>query len=177
MKFRNAKFNAAGSINCEIEHPKYGWIPFAATANDPAAHGREIHAAALASGPEPYADTRTLEDLRASKNAAINAARLKANQSHFTFAGKQIAVDQLSRSDIDAAHGLILAMQSLPPGWPGGWKAISNEFVPIPDAPTWLAFYGAMVAQGTANFEKAQALKLQLAQATTAADVESISWD
>lgn len=118
-----------------------------------------------------------VDALKAAKSAAINAARLKANQSHFTFAGKQIAVDPLSRSDIDGAHGIIVATGALPPGWPGGWKAISNEFVPIPDVPTWLAFYGAMVAQGTANFEKAQALKLQLAQATTAADVESISWD
>ena len=33
-----------------------------------------------------WEDPRTLDDLKAAKNAAINAARLRANQSHFTFA-------------------------------------------------------------------------------------------
>ena len=121
-----------------------------------------------------WEDPRTLADLKAAKNEAINAARLRANQSHFTFTGKQIATDPLSRSDIDGAHGIIVATGALPPGWPGGWKAINNEYVLIPDVPTWLAFYGAMVAQGTANFAHSQALKAQLAAATTPAEVEAV---
>ena len=121
-----------------------------------------------------WEDPRTLADLKAAKNAAINAARLRANQSHFTFAGKQIATDPLSRSDIDGAHGIVVATGALPPGWPGGWKAINNEYVLIPDVLTWLAFYGAMVAQGTANFNHSQALKAQLAAATTPAEVEAV---
>ncbi len=121
-----------------------------------------------------WVDPRTLAELKAAKNAAINAERLKANQSHFTFAGKQIATDPLSRSDIDGAHGIIVATGALPPGWPGGWKAMDNTICPIPDVPTWLAFYGTMVAQGTANFNHAQALKAQLAAATTPAEVEAV---
>lgn len=174
MQFRNAKFNAAGTIDCEIEHPTYGWIPFTADPNDPLDYGRNVYASALASGPAAYVDGRTLEDLKAAKNAAINAARLRANQSHFTFAGKQIATDPLSRSDIDGAHGIIVATGALPPGWPGGWKAMDNTICQIPDVPTWLAFYGAMVAQCTANFAHAQALKAQLAAATTPAEVEAV---
>jgi hypothetical protein len=121
-----------------------------------------------------WEDPRTLADLKAAKNAAINTARLAANQSHFTFAGKQIAVDALSRSDIDAAHGAWLMAGGPPPGWPGGWKAIDNTIIPIPDLPTWGAFYGAMVAQGTANFNHAQVLKAQIAAATTPEEVESV---
>lgn len=121
-----------------------------------------------------WEDLRTLADLKAAKNAAINAARLKANQSHFTFAGKQIAVDPLSRSDIDAAHGAILMLGAMPGGWPGGWKAMDNTIVPIADLTTWGQFYGAMVAQGTANFAHAQALKAQLAAATTAEEVAAV---
>lgn len=49
--FRNAVLLADGRIDCEIEHPVYGWIPFTADAADPEAHGREIHAAALATNP------------------------------------------------------------------------------------------------------------------------------
>lgn len=122
----------------------------------------------------PESDASSLSQAKARKNSAINAARLRANQSHFTFAGKQIAVDPLSRSDIDAAHGAILMLQSLPGGWPGAWKAMDNSYVSIPDVATWGAFYGAMVAQGTANFAHAQALKSQLAAATTLAEVEAV---
>jgi hypothetical protein len=121
--------------------------------------------------PDPAS---SLSDLKAAKNAAINAARLRANQSHFVFAGKQIAVDPLSRSDIDAAHGAILMLGAMPGGWPGGWKAMDNTILPIPDLATWGQFYGAMVAQGTSNFNHAQALKAQLAAATTPEEVEAV---
>lgn len=35
-------------IDCEIEHPRYGWIPFTANPDDPEEHGRLIHAAIIA---------------------------------------------------------------------------------------------------------------------------------
>lgn len=41
MNYRNARFLADGRIDCEIEHPQYGWIPYTA---DPASG---IDAAAL----------------------------------------------------------------------------------------------------------------------------------
>lgn len=173
INIRNPQFLADGRIDCEIEHPVHGWMPFTASASDAVEHGREIHAAALAMGPEDPLPL-SIEDIKAAKNAAINAARLSANQSHFTFAGKQIAVDPLSRSDIDAAHGAILMLGAMPGGWPGGWKALDNSIVPIADLATWGQFYGAMVAQGTANFAHAQALKAQLAAATTAEEVAAV---
>lgn len=122
-----------------------------------------------------WEDRRTLADVKAAKNSAINQARAAANSSTFPFQGKQIAVDQLSRSDIDATHGAILMLQALPPGWPGAWKAVDNDFVPIPDVATWGQFYGAMVATGTANFNHSQALKAQLAAASTLAEVEAVA--
>lgn len=45
MKWANAEQTV---INCEINHPDYGWIPFTASPNDPEEHGRNIHAACLA---------------------------------------------------------------------------------------------------------------------------------
>jgi hypothetical protein len=124
---------------------------------------------------EQWEDLRTLAEVKAAKNNAINQARATANTSTFPFQGKQIAVDQLSRSDIDATHGAILMLQALPPDWPGAWKAVDNDFVPIPDVATWGQFYGAMVAQGTANFSHSQALKAQLAAASTVAEVEAVA--
>lgn len=116
----------------------------------------------------------SVADMKAAKNAAINAARLLANESFFTFAGKQIAVDRMSRSDIDATHGAVLMLGAMPGGWPGAWKTADNSYVAIPDVATWGSFYGAMVAQGIANFAHSQALKAQLAAAATPEEVEAV---
>lgn len=42
--FRNAKYDEAGTITCEIEHPTFGWIPFTASPLDVEPHGRAIFA-------------------------------------------------------------------------------------------------------------------------------------
>lgn len=54
MRIRNTKYNVHGTINCEIEHPKYGWIPFTASPDDVEAHGRAIFAEAQKLSPAPY---------------------------------------------------------------------------------------------------------------------------
>ena len=126
---------------------------------------------------EPGAiDERAVERARRDKNTEINLARAAANQSTFTFAGKTIAVDALSRSDIDGANGIIALTGALPGGWPGAWKAVDNTYVTIPDVATWAAFYAAMVTQGTANFVYSQTLKATLTAATTLAEVDAIAW-
>lgn len=52
MSWANAEQTA---INCEINHPDYGWIPFTASPNDPEEHGRNIYAACLAGDHGPVA--------------------------------------------------------------------------------------------------------------------------
>lgn len=47
IEIRNISLLDDGRIDCEINHPVYGWIPFTANADDVEAHGREIHAIAL----------------------------------------------------------------------------------------------------------------------------------
>lgn len=54
MKIRNAAFNRFGTIDCEIEHPKFGWVPFTASPDDPEELGRDIHAVAIAGTVAPY---------------------------------------------------------------------------------------------------------------------------
>ena len=44
MDYRNAKHRANGTIDCEVNHPIYGWIPFTC---DPADIGAEFDVAAL----------------------------------------------------------------------------------------------------------------------------------
>ena len=123
--------------------------------------------------PEPVPD---LAPLKAAKNEEINAARLAANFSTFQHAGKAIACDQLSRSDIDGTNGFVVLYGALPPGWPGGWKAADNTYVAIATVADWKAFYSSMFAAGNANFAKAQALKGLLAAADTAAEIAAIHW-
>lgn len=117
-----------------------------------------------------------LPQLISAKNAEINAARLAANFSTFAHGGKQFACDQLSRSDIDGTNGFVSLYGTLPPGWPGGWKAIDNSYAPIATVTDWKAFYASMFAAGNANFAHAQALKALLAAASTADEVAAIHW-
>lgn len=45
---RNPSYNADGvTIDLEIKHPVFGWVPFTASPADVEAHGRAIHQAAL----------------------------------------------------------------------------------------------------------------------------------
>lgn len=77
MDGRNAKYNSDGSIDLEINHPLYGWIPFTARPDDEEDHGRAIHAAALAGDfgsiaayvPPPPPDPPSIEELR--ENASL----------------------------------------------------------------------------------------------------------
>lgn len=48
MDVRNLKFNEFGAVDCEINHPNYGWIPFTASPDDAEKFGRDIYAAAVA---------------------------------------------------------------------------------------------------------------------------------
>lgn len=52
MNYRNPKLLANGWIDCEIEHPEYGWIPFTCDPND---NGAQFDTAALFAEMQPHA--------------------------------------------------------------------------------------------------------------------------
>ena len=55
MEWRNPQYNQFGTIDCEINHPEYGWIPFTASPDDPEEHGRALHAEIMGHGQiAPY---------------------------------------------------------------------------------------------------------------------------
>ncbi len=119
----------------------------------------------------------TIAQAREAKNAEINRWREQANET-FEHGGKTFSADALSWKDISGAHGWIVATGAMPPGWPGAWKAVDNTFLAIGTVPEWLAFYGAAVATGSANFTHSQALKTYMNDpARTIAEVDAITWD
>ena len=123
-----------------------------------------------------WIEPRTIGEIKLARKTYVNTSRMVANQTSFTFEGKEIAVDPLSRSDIDATHGYILINNALPEGWPNGWKCIDNTYVDITTVEKWYQFYTAMVAQGTINFAHAQTLKAAIDAASTVEDVEAVVW-
>lgn len=182
-----------------------GEVVYSGTADDPDALGTEeiliVHGAShppggwfdfingyfpLPARPSPkhhfnytskqWEDPRTLADLKEERTRYVNTARLAANQSYFTHQGKRVAVDGLSRSDIDGVNGELTNTGDFPLGWPGAWKCLDNTWLPITTIGQWKAFYSSMVRQGTTNFGIAQSLKAQIEAATTPEEVTSIVW-
>lgn len=119
-----------------------------------------------------------LSSIKARKRAEINAWWLVANNGYFEFGGKRIAYTESDRVDIQGINNVVALTGAMPtnPDWPAAWKAIDNEWVPLPDIEAWIAFNVAIAERGTAHFKHAQELKAQLDLATTAAEIESITW-
>jgi hypothetical protein len=63
-----------------------------------------------------------------------------------------------------------------PESFPGAWKTADNTYIPMPSIDDFKAMYAAMTLQGAANFNHAQALKIQVANATTLQGVAAIRW-
>lgn len=58
LDYRNPRSNQYGGIDCEINHPDLGWIPFTAMPDDPEEYGRDIFQA-LIGVALPYQETET----------------------------------------------------------------------------------------------------------------------
>jgi len=74
MEYRNAQFTVAGHIDCEIKHPKFGWIPFTADPSDVESVGAEVFNAAKAYATEyvePPVDPKALATQARAKRDAL----------------------------------------------------------------------------------------------------------
>ena len=43
IQYRNVTRNQNGTLDVEIDHPVFGWVPFTASPDDPEEHGRIIY--------------------------------------------------------------------------------------------------------------------------------------
>ena len=77
MEIRNPKYTATGRIDCEINPPEFGWLPFTASPDDPEAHGREIFVLAEAMGPAAYDPPEptppTIDDYKTAVQSHLDA--------------------------------------------------------------------------------------------------------
>jgi len=77
MNFRNAKYNEFGTIDCEVEHPKYGWIPFTASPHDTVQQGVDIFeqaknvAEAYTPPPQEVLDAIAAAEVRSKRNETL----------------------------------------------------------------------------------------------------------
>lgn len=83
MNIRNPKLIAGGRIDCEVQHPKLGWIPFTADPADAEPLGAEIHAAALLLNPAPYVAPPVSREQQMAAIEAERDATIAAGVLHF----------------------------------------------------------------------------------------------
>lgn len=127
----------------------------------------EVEARVAASAYSVAADKLTL-------NAEINTWRAAINYTTFPHAGKFIACDVLSRSDIDAVANHIALFGTFPASFPGAWKTTDNTLIMQPTIADFKAMFTSMTTQGTANFNQSQTWKASTNSATTRAELDAI---
>ncbi|WP_413874168.1 hypothetical protein [Albidovulum sp.] len=164
VNYRNPRATAGAAIECEIEHPVFGWIPFVASPTDPEAHGRQIHARILADAV-PLAPWRPDTTVTGADVDRECARRLRGTA---TFRAHAFQADQLSLIRIAGAGSLAAAALAAgaQPGdyrWHGGaddfvWFSADNAAVPL-DAQAMFAFAQAMAIREGDFVRAARALK------------------
>ena len=110
MDTRNVQYNVHGTIDCEINHPVHGWIPFTASPDDVEPLGLEIYSRAVAGEYGPIAAYQapvpTPEQIIAEKKAqrqAIVDAITVITSTGKVFDGNEDAQSRMSRA-IQAAQ-------------------------------------------------------------------------
>lgn len=72
MEYRNEFRSSRYSIDCEINHPVHGWIPFTATQYDTEDYGRDIYDRANIGLPDWVDPPPNIEQLAAEARAKRN---------------------------------------------------------------------------------------------------------
>jgi hypothetical protein len=101
MNYRNAQYNQFGTIDCEIEHPLYGWIAFTANPDDVEPLGKVIFDLAKDNASEyvpPVILPPTLEQERARMTCSPAQMRLALHR-----AGLLATVQAIADSDPEAS--------------------------------------------------------------------------
>ena len=144
-------------INCQIDHPEYGPIPFTASPTDPEQHGQDIYAAIVAGdhgpiGPYVPPPGPTVEQVWAQIKA-LRDQRSDSGGFPVVIGGttKWFHSDAKSRTQ---QLGLVMMGATMPTGI--DWKTMDGSFVPMTPAVA-AAIFQAGAAQDAAAFAVAEA--------------------
>lgn len=78
METRNPTYNARGTIDCEINHPQHGWLPFTASPDDVEPLGLEVYEAVKDTAspyvPPPVDLDRLAASVRAERDALLSSS-------------------------------------------------------------------------------------------------------
>jgi hypothetical protein len=168
MEMKNPKFNNAGGIDVEINHPTYGWIPCSLHPGDPST--ADLYAAALAgeSGAvAPY--VKPLEQAQSEKITELEAAYAAAVIADVLYMGWIFQADQ------DSQLLLLKATANNGRKWYGEWKDKSN----VMHSMTYqegLGLFDAIADLVPTAFLNLQIKKQAVRDAKTIQQVEPITW-
>lgn len=121
MNVRSMRYNQDNTIDCEIEHHVYGWIPFTASPDDTEKHGRSLYAAAVAG---EYGDieaySMTVEMAVSVKIAELSAACRAQIVSGYDSTALG-TIHHYPAQDQDQANMVASVTASMVPGLPADW--------------------------------------------------------
>lgn len=161
MDYLNAVYVNAGEtiINCEIEHPQLGWIPYTLNPDDT---DQTVDNVMLLAAMETGSDVAAyvVPEVPDPTSTDVNAERDRRMNGSFTFNGSEFQCDAVSLSRITGAATLAgFAMgagaQAGDVRWHGGtadfvWIDANNNFVSL-DAPSMFAVGQAAAANESAH--------------------------
>lgn len=110
MNFRNPKYNEFGTIDCEIEHPVWGWIPFTADPSDVEPLGAQVFNAARPTATEyvapvepPLSPAELIDTYRQALQARIDAtARERGYENGYALASYALSTIPEWRAEAEA---------------------------------------------------------------------------
>jgi len=168
MNYKNAKYNANGTIDCEIEHPVYGWIPTTLSATDP--ENSELFAVVDAD-PTTAPYVQSLADAKTEKLAEIESAYNAAIVAAVPYLGTTFEADEYSQNLITRV--LVASGGSLPADF--FWVDSTNQQVVM----TYAELQGlanAILLRGQQAFVHRQQLKATVDSAASIPEVNSVVW-
>ncbi len=128
---------------------------------------------------EDRPDNEVEERLAAAKEAKVNQiiewVNL-ANQTSFSYAGRQFSFQPPAATQIQVIMGYVTKHDAFPASWLGGWKDVDRVPMQMSTVDVFIEFYSAMVAQGLTNFMSGEYLQALAAQATTIEELNAIEW-
>jgi len=169
---KNLIYNAHGTVDMEIDHAQYGWIPFTANSNDTEQLGRDLYAAAIAGtlgAIAPY--VQSLSDAQSQQLALMDSSYASAVTAPIAYITTTFQADQASQDLI--ASVLTAAGGVLPAGF--AWYDVNNAPVTM----TFTELQGlaaSILGRGQPLFIHKQTQKAAIRAASTVAQVQAIVW-